>query len=268
VKDGGQTGSLRFYEELSARQAACQQPRAGLATERLVRDDLASRTAAQEVTIATGHVTGARPVAGKRSWYRPLNEWLANPLLVTVVAALLGGWLIPQITREWQNHEKALEIKTGLVSQMSESVSRAVMTSRFIAVGLVREASRDPNADQRAWNDGFREWTTNSASIGAKLEAYFGSDLGSDWRSFGNVVTDYFQLSANVQPSRPAQVREIFAYQELPKNLHLSAKDRRVLATSNSSPAFHRAYAELGRAILQRRDELVQSVLDAGVSGL
>jgi hypothetical protein len=192
---------------------------------------------------------------------------LANPLLVTVVAALLGGWLIPQITRKWQDHEKALEIKTGLVSQMSESVSSAVMTGRFIAVGLVRGASRDPNADQRAWNDGYRAWTTNSASIGAKLEAYFGSDVGSEWRSFANVVTDYFQLSANVEASRPAQVREIFAYQDLSKDLHLNADDRHVLETSNSSPAFHRAYAELGRGILQRRDELVQRVLDAGVSG-
>jgi hypothetical protein len=151
---------------------------------------------------------------------------------------------------------------------MGESVSSAVMTGRFISTGLVSGASADPNADQKAWNDGYRAWTISSASIGAKLEAYFaGSDLGSDWRSFANVVTDYFQLSANVEATRSDQVREIFEYQELSKELRLSAKDRRVLATSNSSAAFHRAYAELGRGILQRRDELVQGVLDAGVSG-
>jgi hypothetical protein len=214
-----------------------------------------------------GQITGARPV-GKRSWYSQLNEWLANPLLITVVAALLGGWLIPQITRKWQNHEKALEIKTGLVSQMGESVSTAVMTGRFISTGLVSGASSDPNADQKAWNDGFRAWTTSSASIGAKLEGYFeGSDLGSEWRSFANVVTDYFQLSANVNATRSEQVREIFEYPELPKGLRLHAKDRRVLATSNSGAEFDRVYAELGRGVLQRRDELVQGVLGAGVSG-
>ena len=185
-----------------------------------------------------------------------------------MVAALLGGWLIPQVTRKWQDHEKALEIKTGLVSEMSESVSSAVMTGRFIAVGLVRGASADPSADQRAWNDGYRAWTTGSASTGAKLEAYFAaSDLGSEWRSFANVVTDFFQLSATVNATRSAQVREIFAYPELSKELRLSAKDRHVLATSNSSPEFQRAYAELGRGILKRRDDLVQDVLDAGVSG-
>jgi hypothetical protein len=218
--------------------------------------------------IASGKATGAQPAEGKRSRSRQLYEWFANPLLVTVVAALLGGLLIPQITREWQDHQKALEIKTDLVSQMSESASSAVMTGRFIAAGLVRGASTDPNADQRAWNEGYRAWTTGSASIGAKLEAYFaGSDRGSEWRSFADVVTDFFQLSANVNATRPAQVREIFAYPELPKNLRLSAEDRHVLVTSNSSPEFQRAYAELGRGILQRRDDLVQAVLDAGVSG-
>jgi hypothetical protein len=218
--------------------------------------------------MASGQATGAQPDEGKRSRSRLLNEWLANPLLVTLVAALLGGLLIPQITRKWQDHEKTLEIKTGLVSQMGESVSSAVMTSRFISTGLVRGASADPAADQKAWNDGYRAWTTSSASIGAKLEAYFaGNDLGSEWRSFANVVTDYFQLSANVNATRSDQVREIFAYGELPKDLRLNANDRRVLATSNSSTAFHRAYAELGRGILQRRDELVQRVLDAGVTG-
>ena len=67
--------------------------------------------------------------------------------------------------------------------------------------------------------------------------------------------------------TRSAQVDEIFAYRGLPKDLRLSAADRHVLASSNSSPAFHRAYAELGRGILERRDDLVQRVLDAGVVG-
>ena len=83
---------------------------------------------------------------------------------MTVVAALLVNWLIPQVTRKWQDHQKALEIKTGLVSEMSESVSGAVMTGRFLASGLIRKSSADPRAEQRAWNEGFRDWTTRSAS--------------------------------------------------------------------------------------------------------
>jgi hypothetical protein len=238
-----------------------------LATATLVRDDFVSRSSGGQ-TIASGEASGAQPVDTHHSWDRQLNQWLGNPLLVTVVAAVLGGLLIPHITRQWQNHEKALEIKTGLVTEMSESASRTVMSGRFIAAGLLEEAALDPSAGQRAWNDGYQAWTTSSASIGAKLEAYFaGSDLGAEWRSFANVVTDFFDLSAAPSAGRRAEVREILLYPELPKNLRLSARDRRALETSNSSAAFHSAYDALGRGLLQRRDELVQRVLDGSVSG-
>ena len=190
-------------------------------------------------------------------------------MLVTVVAALLGSWLLPQLTRGWQNHQKSLEIKTGLVSQMSESVSSAVATGRFIAAGLVAESSSDPRAEQGAWNDAYRTWTTESASIGAKLRAYFGAGIGSDWQTFTYVITDYLQLSANVKrdSGRVEQVREIFTYRDRLTNAHLSRHDWLVLATTRSGAAFQSAYAELGRGLLTRQDELVQRVLDSSVSG-
>ena len=68
-----------------------------------------------------------------------LAGWLANPLLVTVVAAILSGLLIPYVSKGWQDHQKALEVKTGLVSQMSESSSGTVATSRFLAASLISE---------------------------------------------------------------------------------------------------------------------------------
>lgn len=190
-------------------------------------------------------------------------------MLVTVVAALLGSWLLPQLTRGWQNHQKSLEIQTDLVSQMSESVSSAVATGRFIAAGLVAESSADPRAEQLAWNDGYRTWTTESASIGAKLRAYFGPSIGSDWQTFTYVVTDFLQLSANVtkDSGRVAQVREILAYRNQLKNTHLTHGDWLVLATTRSGASFQSAYAELGRGLLARQDELVQHVLDSRVSG-
>lgn len=185
--------------------------------------------------------------------------------MIAVFIALLVNLLIPQFTRKWQDHQKALEIKTGLVSDMGESISNAIMSGRFIAAGLVRRSSSDPRADQLAFNDGYRAWTTSNASIGAKIQAYFGNDLGSQWRSFANVVTDYFQLSATPGSGRSGQVQEILTYPDLPT---LSAAERRALVKSNSSETFQNAYGQLGRALLFRGDELVQDVLDSGVSGL
>jgi len=207
------------------------------------------------------------PGHARPSRVRGLSHGLAHPFVIAVVIALLGNFLIPNFTRKWQDHQKALEIKTGLVSDMGESISDAVMSGRFISAGLVSRSSSDPRADQRAFNDGYRAWTTSNASIGAKIQAYFGNDLGSQWRSFANVVTDYFQLSATPGSGRKEQVQEILTYTELP-SIVLSNAERRALVKSNSSATFQNAYGQLGRAMLARGDELVQGVLDSGVSGL
>jgi hypothetical protein len=228
----------------------------------------ALESAREGVAMAVERATGAQPESAKASRGSEVYRWLAHPFLIAICIAVLVNFLIPNFTRKWQNHQKALEIKTGLVSDMGQSVSNAVMTGRFIAGGLVSRSSSDPRADQRAFNDGYRAWTTNNASIGAKLQAYVGSDLGSQWRSFANVVTDYFQLSATPARGRKAQVDEVLAYSGLPAWAQMTPAQRSALIKSNSSTVFQDAYGQLGRGLLTRSDELVQGVLDSNVSGL
>jgi hypothetical protein len=192
-----------------------------------------------------------------------VGGWLASPLVVTVVAAVLGSWLIPQFTRGWQDHQKALEIKTGLVSQMSESVSDVVATGRFVAADLVQPASQ-----QHEWNDGYRRWTTASAVIGAKLRAYAGSDLGTAWSAFADAATDYLLLSADTEASsRRAQVAAIRRTDGVARHVHLSQEGWAALRGRTSSAAFKLVYPEVARGLVQRRDELVQGVLDSEISG-
>jgi hypothetical protein len=205
--------------------------------------------------------TNNQPAEPRSSRNRDLGRWLANPLLVTVVAALLGSWLLPQVTRKWQDHQQALEIQTSLVSQMSESVSSTVATGRFIASGLV-----GGDVGQRTWNDGYRDWVTESASIGAKLQAYFGRELGAEWQSFGYVVTDFFLLSARPTSARGEQIDEIRAYQSMPKDL-LDRREWAALGRSPTDSSFQTAYADLARGLLARSDELVSRVLDSDLSG-
>ena len=203
------------------------------------------------------------------SWHGQLSHWLGNPLLVTVVAALLGSLLLPEITRKWQDHQKALEIQTGLVSDMSTAVSGAVANSRFIAAGLVARSSSSPGAEQQAWNGVYRDWTTSSASIGAKLRAYLGPAVSADWQQFGYVVTDFVALSAQERANsgRQQQVEEIFRYRDRLKGVTLTPAQWRLLAGPRSGAQFQDTYAAVSRALLTRQDELVQEVLDSKVSG-
>jgi len=197
-----------------------------------------------------------------KSFQSELRSWLSSPLLVAVVAALLGSLLIPSITRKWQNHQKALEIQTGLVSDMSQSVSSAVANSRFIAAGLVPRPSL-----QQAWNDLYRDWTTSGASTGAKVRAYFGPTVANDWQAFTYALTDYVALSLPTG-DRASQVAEIYAYrQHLPGAASLTQQQWQLLTRKPSDGEFQTVYAQLGRAILARQDQLVQQVLSSHVSG-
>jgi hypothetical protein len=211
-------------------------------------------------------VAPSEGVTGGQGWQRQLYDWLANPLLIAIVGSLLVYLVIPQLTRGWQNHAKVLEVKTSLVADMSDSVGNATMTGRFIASGLIARATDDPNATQRAFNDAYQKWTIKSAVIGSQLAAYFpGNDLGSRWRSYSNVVTDFLQLSARGQRTdRASQLVEIADY--FPA---LQKRGRGWWRTllEDTGPKFLQNYLELSQAILSERDRFVQRVLDSKATG-
>jgi hypothetical protein len=205
-------------------------------------------------------------VPGGQGWQRQLYDWLANPLLIAIVGSLLVYLVIPQLTRGWQNHAKVLEVKTGLVADMSDSVGNATMSGRFIASGLIARATDDPNATQRAFNDAYQNWTIKSAVIGSQLAAYFpGNDLGSRWRSYSNVVTDFLQLSAHGQRTdRASQLVEIADY--FPGLKKRGRAWWRVLL-EDTGQKFQQNYLDLSQAILTERDRFVQHVLDSKATG-
>jgi hypothetical protein len=199
----------------------------------------------------------------KPSRLNQAGRWLGSPLLVTVVAAVLGGLVLPYVVQGWQNHQKSLEIKTGLVTQMSESSSGTVATSRFLAAKLTPRKA-DP---QPIWNKAYRDWTTASSSIGAKLQAYVSLETGNRWRSFGYSVTDFLSLSVapKSSSSREAQIDEIHAL--LPESLRFSQQEHAALAQPRSTPAFQQAYADVSLRLASWRDELVREVLNAHMAG-
>jgi hypothetical protein len=43
---------------------------------------------------------------------------ISNPLVLLIVGAVISGILVPYITRQWQDHQKELELKTELVSRI------------------------------------------------------------------------------------------------------------------------------------------------------
>jgi hypothetical protein len=106
-----------------------------------------------------------------------------------IVGAVISGLLIPYITSQWQNHEKELELKTNLVSRISEAVSKILTAAQFTNAELPEVVD---------YHQAYYEWETTNSAIGSYLRAYFpDASIGEEWDEYANITTSFFRLSAN-----------------------------------------------------------------------
>jgi hypothetical protein len=122
------------------------------------------------------------------------KEIISNQFLLLIVGGILTGLLIPYITTQWQNHEKELEIKTSLVSKISEYVTRMLMAIQFVEVSQSRGINSSLTNEE--YDNEYRDWKINSDIIQSQINAYFPNiDLGKDWKKFSNAVEYFYALS-------------------------------------------------------------------------
>jgi hypothetical protein len=127
------------------------------------------------------------------------RQSLSHPLLLIVAGAVISSYLLPSLTRQWQNHEKELEVKTTLVQEMSETTADFVVAlkqSTFGGFGEQQKGTTQAHALNVAW----RAFDRRQTVIAAKLRSYFpGSDLGKEWKSYADALGSflYFLQSTN-----------------------------------------------------------------------
>lgn len=74
-----------------------------------------------------------------RSGVSRLRAILSHPLLLLLVGGALTGYLIPSITRQWQDRAHAIDVKGGLVKSANEAEARY-----FGSVQLIELRGGDP----------------------------------------------------------------------------------------------------------------------------
>jgi hypothetical protein len=205
-------------------------------------------------TIASRAAAGTEAPQARSAWAGELRAWLGSPLLVAIVGTLFASVLIPHWTRGWQDHQKALELESGLVASMSQSASDAVITARLLS-------ARGPT--QAEVERATRSWSVQSAVIGARLRAYFGPRVGDSWQVYADGVADYVQLdTAGGRAAKVAQLRAL----RLPRT---AGVDWAVLVRGRAAAPvlYDRSYERLAFALLAFRDVLISSVLDSNPAG-
>jgi hypothetical protein len=114
---------------------------------------------------------------------------IPTPLVVAVLGIVLGSWLLPAFTRQWDDRQKAGEVKAAIVAQIASASGRALLE--------VHQATTRPGpapSSQRGIPSAAQEWSVASMEIRAKLRAYFGPSAVEHW----TLVSQYITSSLSV----------------------------------------------------------------------
>lgn len=133
------------------------------------------------------------------------------------MGAVLSGLIIPLITRIWQYRQKALEVKTALVSEISQAVMEFLMSIQFVHIRKeVRNRSKvSISSEQRAkeqteFDQNYKAWEIKSAVIGTKLQAYLPkTEIPRAWTAFSEVVTRFYALEGIAETEIPQTITEL-----------------------------------------------------------
>jgi hypothetical protein len=174
-------------------------------------------------------------------------ELLKHPLTILLVGALISGLLIPRFTLRWQNHQKALEIKTQLVSELSKSIMEIIMAIQYAHLGA-------ESLKQADFDKAYLDWEIESAVIGTKLQAYFSdTTIPTEWTTFSALITDFYALEG-VAPNERSKFTEVLA--------------RKLGAPTDLKHQDLGDWLALKNRLLERKSALIQQVLLAKVSVL
>lgn len=144
---------------------------------------------------------------------RNIYSGLQHPLLLLVVGALISSYIIPLYTKAWQDHQKELELKTDLVSEISDA------TASILTKTQVKKAVS--NAPYSEFYNAYEDWESSRAIIQSKINAYFSnSDLPPLWSNYSLILTDFTFLSISGNTCATTKyVREIQKYFDITPKL-------------------------------------------------
>lgn len=110
-----------------------------------------------------------------RRWLRPLGVGL----LIPVVTIGLTAWILPAAAKQWQDRQRAQELKVELISDIAKA-NATLESARLIPENLANAGDQQAAARQRS-NAVLLTWYTKSASIDARLHVYFSTRIHNQW---------------------------------------------------------------------------------------
>jgi hypothetical protein len=192
-------------------------------------------------------------------------RYLLFPLLVLLTGAAVTSLLVPwlasrrddrrnELARRRDDHRKALEVKTGLVSEISQTVMDFIMAIQFDVGG---EVSQEQKADDEA----YKTWEVRSAVLGTKLEAYFPRKISDDWEALEDELREVYRVT-RIHDSIEREREAIALLAKFPPPPQPTGDDPDVREASRSN-----TWKPLKAAVLRHKTSLIKDVLsDEGMA--
>jgi hypothetical protein len=113
---------------------------------------------------------------------------IPTPLVVTLVGIALTAWLLPAITRQWDDRQKANEVKSGIVADIAAASAHALTGGEAIW------AKRPVNASQVA-----DQWSLASMQIQSQLRAYFSDEVVHAWQVYAWMISKFDASDSGIE---------------------------------------------------------------------
>ena len=182
---------------------------------------------------------------------------LGHPLLLALVGALFTVWFGPYVARQWQNHDRELEIQDQLAQQMT--------TATAVVVSTIQTYEFRPGLGARAvYVASYPRWDRESQAIGTKLVTYIedGEQVRAEWREFSDRLLDLYNLAdaPRDRTTRKEILGRLAAYLGRERVDTATLRKRR-----HRAGAYQVAWRELKYALLDARDAIQRRMLTSDV---
>jgi hypothetical protein len=186
---------------------------------------------------------------------KPRRLRVPTSLLVTVLVAAVSVWVAPALTRQWDDRQKARELRVAITEEMITKGTRVIYATTKPPLRVYQPAA---NYDAL-----LAQWTSDSAVLEAKLRAYFPVEVSNGWSRFDEMCAQQLFGIAEELPAAqerhadqtPRQLVRIFGAR------HFTIEDRS-LVSHVTNMAFQR-----GELILEGFPRRLWMVLLAGAVG-
>ena len=160
-----------------------------------MRRGLARTNEAYYRRLMTEASKAERPVETEKK--KRLFPRIPTSLLVTLLGIALTAWLFPAFTRQWEDRQKAADLKASILDEIARGTASAFAGADSLAHGDGIIHTRNLNPYGRAVARG---WSVAWFRVDARLRAYFGAHVEAMWLDYDKAMRNFLLINEVQRP--------------------------------------------------------------------